>query len=296
MTTVTLAGIPGFEFNSGSLGCAGSSSYNSANNTFQLTSGGCVNNQPYANDQWAFLQRELCGDGYIEARVTGLTANGFAGVIMRDSAASPGQATRMVNLTTNNVSNYKQRGVRYSPNTDAAYGIIPDPVVRNWMRIVRIGNAFTYYSSANGTIWWYLGRVNVNMASCIEIGLIAAGVSASAQPTATFSNVAYGNILPSGSLVIGGNNTEAAFEPMDFVVFPNPATEDVTIDMINYVGRSATIELLNLNGQLLHAVEIDEVRTPAVPFSLRNTPAAGLYLIKVRSAGLPDVAKRVVRN
>lgn len=295
MTTVTLGGIPGFVFNSGSLGCPGSSAYNAANNTFQLTSTSCVNSPPFANDQWAFLQRELCGDGYIEARVTGLTANGLAGIIMREAATSPGQATRMVNVVTNGVSNFKQRGARFSPGTEAIYPFIPDPVVRNWLRIVRNGNAFTYYSSANGTLWWYLGRVNINMASCIEIGLIAAGASASAQPTATFSHVAYGNFLPPGSLIIGGNNTEEAVEPMEFVVFPNPALDDVTIDLINYVGRSARIELINLNGQLLDYVNIDEVRTPAVSFSLGKAPA-GLYLIKVKSEGLPDAAKRIIKN
>jgi hypothetical protein len=74
---------------------------------------------------------------------------------------------------------------------------------------------------------------------------------------------------------------------------PNPTGGELNVDLTQYIGRSVRIETYSLEGKLLQFTELDEVQTTLERLDLKGFQN-GMYLVKVKSAGLPDVTKRVV--
>jgi hypothetical protein len=74
---------------------------------------------------------------------------------------------------------------------------------------------------------------------------------------------------------------------------PNPTGGELNVDLTQYIGRSVRIETYSLEGKLLQFNELDEVQTTLERLDLKGFQN-GMYLVKVKSAGLPDVTKRVV--
>jgi hypothetical protein len=112
--------------------------------------------------------------------------------------------------------------------------------------------------------------------------------------TATFANVAFtgSNVPP----LVGAGGREHGAEsiesPHSFEVYPNPTSGELNVNLAQYAGRAVRLEVYSLTGQLLRFTEIDEVQTTVERLDLSGF-AGGLYLVKVKSDGLPDVAKRV---
>ena len=86
---------------------------------------------------------------------------------------------------------------------------------------------------------------------------------------------------------------QAALEQMDFSVYPNPTSGELNVDLGQYTGRSVRLEVYSLEGKLLQFSEIDEVQTTVETLNLVSY-RYGMYMVKVKSEGLPDVARRVV--
>ena len=61
-----------------------------------------------------------------------------------------------------------------------------------WLRLVRQGNQFTGYVSANGTSWTTAGTTTVNMTAAAYVGLAVTSRMDSALSTATFTNLQVG--------------------------------------------------------------------------------------------------------
>ena len=58
-----------------------------------------------------------------------------------------------------------------------------------WVKLVRTGNTFTGYHSADGTTWTSMGSVTVSMAANVHIGLGVTSKKDGTLCTATFDNV-----------------------------------------------------------------------------------------------------------
>ena len=162
---------------------------------------------------------------------------------------------------------------------------------RYWLRITRSGNQFTMFISQNGTSWSPAGSQTFVMGNCIEMGLVVTNYNPNSTVTATFANVS----------VTGGNITkptintqEAILTAADFTIMPNPTTGIISLDLGSYGKRQVRLDMYNLQGKLLRTSTIEsgngkeEIDLTAF--------ANGMYLIRVRSEGLPDVTKRVVVN
>ena len=65
------------------------------------------------------------------------------------------------------------------------------------------------------------------------------------------------------------------------------------MDLAQYLGRAVRMEVYSLTGQLLRLVEIEEVQTGIEQLDL-SAFQSGMYLVKVKSDGLPDATRRVV--
>jgi hypothetical protein len=220
--------------------------------------------------------------------VTGIsgTALGWAGVVMReDNAAGAKKAQLMTNL-----SNFSRREFRTVTN-GAAQPQQYFSLNRYWLSITRTGNQFSMYVSSNGSVWYFAGAQQIQMSSCIQMGLVATNYQQTSTVTATFANVSYsgGNTNPAAPGQLTTHNPSWA---TDFSVYPNPTSGELNLDLTQYAGRSVRIELYSMEGRLLQFAEVDEVNTFIEQIEL-SAYQSGMYLVKVKSEGLPDAIRRV---
>ena len=263
-------------------------SYDFNTEIFTLTSTNCYYTNSFTSDALAFAQNDLCGNGSITAQVTSITplGQGWAGVTMRESnVAGAKKAQLMTNLGA-----FSRREFRTTTGA-AAYPQQFPSQNRYWLRITRTGNQFAMYISQNGTSWSLSGMQTIVMGNCIEVGLVVTNYTANSTVTATFANVS----------VTGGNITkptintqEDIFAVADFAIMPNPTTGIISLDLSSYGKRQVRLDMYNLQGKLLRSSTIEAIKVKE-EIDLTNF-ANGMYLIRVKAEGLPDVTKRVVVN
>ena len=292
---VTVGGLPcGWSQNPNGVNCANGNSiaYNAATGVYTATSTGCFYGPPFTGDATAFAQRTLCGNGSITALVTGINplAGGWAGIVMRENnTAGAKKAQLMTNLGSDH-----RREFRIATNGSAQVQQFPSQN-RYWLRITRVGNQFTMFVSSNGVNWFPAGAQNIVMPSCIQMGLVATNYTANSTVTATFSNVSF----TGSNSGLGSPFAPDVFTPLhspltpDFDVYPNPTGGELNVDLANYVGRAVRLEVYSLEGKLLQFTELDEVQHTLERLDLKGLQN-GMYLVKVKSAGLPDATRRVV--
>ncbi len=262
-------------------------SYNPASQIFTVTSTNCYYPNSFTSDALAFAQYDLCGNGSITTQVTSITGGlGWAGVTMRESnAAGAKKAQLMTNLGA-----FSRREFRTTTDA-AAYPQQFPSQNRYWLRITRTGNQFAMFISPNGTSWYPAGSQNISMVNCIEVGLVVTNYTANSTVTANFANVN----------VTGGNITKPAFNTQediltaaDFTIMPNPTTGIISLDLSSYGKRQVRLDMYNLQGKMLRSSTIETIKAKE---EIDLTAFAnGMYLIRVRAEGIPDVTKRVVLN
>jgi uncharacterized protein (DUF169 family) len=170
-STVTVGGLPcGWSQQPNGVGCTDGNSFafSSASSVYTATSTNCYYASPFTSDETAFAQRRLCGNGSITTLVSGINplAGGWAGVVMRESNAAGAKKAQLLT----NLSSQHRREFRTATNGQAIPQQFPSQN-RYWLRITRVGNQFTMYTSANGIAWFVVGSQNIVMSSCIQVGL-----------------------------------------------------------------------------------------------------------------------------
>jgi len=158
-----------------------------------------------AADDFRYVYKELTGDGMITARVvnhgTGTNTWAKGGVMMRDNntAGSPDAYTVITDNSDGGAGNGagfqwrdSQGGGANWSGTGAATAVDPP----QWVRLVRAGNTFTGYHSANGVNWTQLPDPHtVVMQDPVLIGLCVTSHAAGELRTYQFDNVTLsGNI------------------------------------------------------------------------------------------------------
>ncbi len=158
-----------------------------------------------AADDFRYVYKELTGDGTITARVvnhgTGTNTWAKGGVMMRDNntAGSPDAYTVITDNSDGTAGNGagfqwrdSQGGGANWTGTGAATAVDPP----QWVRLVRAGNTFTGYHSANGVNWTQLPNPHtVVMQDPVLIGLCVTSHAAGELRTYQFDNVTLsGNI------------------------------------------------------------------------------------------------------
>jgi hypothetical protein len=171
----------------GTPGKAGSASYNSG--TFTVSGGG--SDIWGTSDQFHYTYEPLTGDATLTAHITSqVNSDGWAksGVMIRASTAPDAPFVDVV-LTAD-------RGYRmqYRTSTGASaeqVGGASGPTAPYWVRLVRSGDSFTGYTSADGVTWIKIGisSVTVPMGSSALQGLVVVAHNNSLLSTATFDNV-----------------------------------------------------------------------------------------------------------
>ncbi len=80
-------------------------------------------------------------------------------------------------------------------------------------------------------------------------------------------------------------------ETTGVIVFPNPASDFIQVDLSEYAGKSATIYLYNQQGQPTGYQKIDSATSAPVQIDL-NEQNSGLYMIRITSPGKRDNVKQ----
>ncbi|NUQ22338.1 MAG: thrombospondin type 3 repeat-containing protein [Saprospiraceae bacterium] len=273
-------------------GCSGSFEYKPETDIFTASSINCYYSNPFNVDEYIYAWTDLCGDGSITAQVTNISGNtsAWAGVMMRETTADD---AKKVQLMTNK-SNLSRREVRYTTGGTSYPQQFPSNL-RYWLRITRTGNQFVGYVSPNGLMWYQVMALTVDMNECIEMGLVVTNYQPVSTAMATFANVS----VVGGGAALAMPDTYIDTSPdvmgyPDFSVFPNPTTGELNLDLTQYFNRAVRIEVYSMEGRLLEFTEVEEVQTSQERLDLSGLNN-GIYLIRVKSEGLPDVTKRIVR-
>ena len=121
-------------------------------------------------DQFRFVYQALNGDGSIVARVDSLQNTdpwAKAGVMIREDLTG-NAPNAMVPQTAANGTTVQWRTTRGGPS--GYQGGFPGTAPQ-WVRLVRAGNTFSGYYSANGSAWTLMQHDTVAMPAQVYIGL-----------------------------------------------------------------------------------------------------------------------------
>ena len=81
----------------------------------------------------------------------------------------------------------------------------------------------------------------------------------------------------------------------DLVVFPNPAKEKVFINLKNFIGKNAVIQVYDARGVLYENRILDEIENDLLEIDLKNYHN-GLYMISIKVEGRNRMVEKVVKN
>ncbi len=101
-----------------------------------------------------------------------------------------------------------------------------------------------------------------------------------------------------GSFDLSDAQTVYFSKPTDLVLYPNPAAENINLELKNYNGKAVKILIYNMLGVLQKEVEIEAAsndphnqKVSRLSISTENM-ADGSYFLTIKSKGLRDVVKR----
>jgi glucose/arabinose dehydrogenase len=179
----------------GSNGFPGSANYASGTFTVQGSGTGIGG----FSDGFYFVQQPLTGDGEIRARVVSVqntAADAKAGVMIRAGTAANAAYAAM--------SLSPALGFRFERRLNTGWGTTVTtggPATQpSWVRLVRAGNTFTSYRSANGISWTLVGTASIpQMPANTLIGLAVTSNNNAVLSTAVFDNVTVSNNTGDGS-------------------------------------------------------------------------------------------------
>ena len=135
-------------------------------------------------DQFQFVYQPLTGDGEISARITSQTnTNDWAkaGIMIKNSLTS-GSDYALLSVTPNNGVSFQNS---FNSNINGQAYNFPD----THLKLVRVGNTISAYTSVDGSGWVMYGSRTVNLDENIYIGLFVTSHNGSQISTATFDSV-----------------------------------------------------------------------------------------------------------
>ncbi len=168
----------------GSVPAAGSTTWSAG--TFTEKGAGSLN---ALSDSIHFAYTTLTGNGQIKARIVSSDygGQGMVAVMMRDSLTASARyaaAGRRADIPYGLFQRRLDNGDSYGDiGTQTLY-------LPQWFRVVRAGNVFTGYSSADGNTWQQIFNATITMGNTIYVGLVSIPQSSSATlATTTIDNV-----------------------------------------------------------------------------------------------------------
>jgi len=282
---------------------SGANDFGFDNGAFTVTNGGS-NGYSNSNDNIAFASQTICGNGSITVKIESVSGSGFAGVALRESTA-PGAKQAMILTNLNSLVPWVTRTANNAPNNFTPHW----RAHTFWLKLERIGNYIRGYTSTTGNSFSIIAQTYLPMDACLEIGMVTANTGGG-QTTAVFSNVTVEGGAPllaadetaitaatdreksASSAGVRGFEQPAAAGAAR--LFPNPASDRITIDLPATQPMDATLVLRNQLGQVLQSrqVEAGLFRTDWDVSQL----SGGVYYMEVRYEGQQPQVLRFVKT
>ncbi|WP_425421181.1 T9SS type A sorting domain-containing protein [Phaeodactylibacter xiamenensis] len=251
---------------------------------------GAYNLIPNNSDNLAFIGRELCNNGGIQARIEDVSG-GYAGLMIRESSA-PG--AKMVAVYSN-LTSLLRREIRTIDDGPRASNtsFAPFPY---WLRLVRQNDYIrAFYRTSDNGSWTLFHQAYLPMQPCVEMGLAVFTTDPNGQAQATFSRVQWQSNAGGNSLALFNEGAAAAQpEEREASVFPNPARDAFTLAFSKAPESGGTAILRNQMGQALEQRQLQPGEA-ATEWDVSSLPA-GLYFLEVRQEGWPPQVLRVVKS
>ena len=141
-----------------------------------------------AADQFHFAYQPMTGNAQIVARVASITnthAWAKAGVMIREAlTAQSRHASMFTSVAKGYAFQRRPETGGLSVHTSGGSGTPP-----GWVRLVRTGDRFDAYRSADGVSWTKVGSDTIPMADTVYVGLAVTSHNTSAVTTAVINNV-----------------------------------------------------------------------------------------------------------
>ena len=184
--TVTTQPLPAswLDQDVGAVGIAGSAGF--TNGTFTVSGAG-QGTFFTISDGFHFVYQPLAGDGTMVARVVSVQGSSAAqaGIMIRETLDAGASHVYVFDYSTSILLTE-----RTSTGGSSSYQSMGSGTVPNWMKLVRSGNVFSMYGSADGVNWVALGTSQtVSMAPNVYVGLAVSNRTTASLATATFDNV-----------------------------------------------------------------------------------------------------------
>jgi len=218
------------------------------------------------SDQLYYISQPVEGDAEIIARMTQVgRTDGWAkaGLMIREfrSAVS---AHAMMCFTPDNGAAFQWRSATagFTGNTNISQIGMP-----YWVRLVRDGDQFTGYISADSSNWTIVETATITMADKVQIGVFSCSHREDMPNTAVMDHV---SLFPR---VVGVE--EPALIPAKLEVFPNPTANNLQLRSSEAM---VSVAISDLNGNLLRSQNMAGTRQTGLQLS--ELPA-GVYMLEV---------------
>jgi phosphatidylserine/phosphatidylglycerophosphate/cardiolipin synthase-like enzyme/regulation of enolase protein 1 (concanavalin A-like superfamily) len=139
-------------------------------------------------DQFHYAYTSMTGDRTIIARVASIQNVATwvkAGVMIRETLDAGSTHAFMLVSASKGVA-FQRRDSTGGTSVSTAGSTAAAP---HWVKLVRAGNTFTAYESADGTNWTLVGTDTISMQSTVYVGLAVTSHTTSASATCAFDNV-----------------------------------------------------------------------------------------------------------
>ena len=298
-----------FGWNPFNIGCEdGSFSYDESSDEWTLISN-CFNPDA-AQDDLTFAFQDKCGDVELSAKLESITGLGQAGLMLRESTA-PGSKYVWIYKTGGNTVHWAIRKANNTaPQVSSKFAL-----GKQWLKIKRVGNLFTGYTSSNGVIWKLEFQSFVYMSECLFAGPAVYSNVDYASTTAVFSHVSFGNeammqttALNEGPETAIGVNVDRDGQPslalpeladesmvQEVTLHPNPVANWLEVAVPENFGEEIFISIVDMNGKVIFTDRFeDQVTRLELDIAALNL-SEGAYLLNLRSA-TQNITKRFVKT
>jgi regulation of enolase protein 1 (concanavalin A-like superfamily) len=209
----------------GAVGVAGSASFDGT--TWKIIGGGT--DVANTSDQFHYAYKPYSGDWTILAHVAyqqNTNSWSKSGVMIRQSTDSS-SAFVFVMCTPSTTKGMNMQSRAITGVTHVSQSQIKTACAPYWVELVRSGNTFTGYMSANGSTWVLMGSVSITMTDSVLIGLAVCAHLNSATCETWFDNV---SIKPTAITSVNDKAGAAAVTAYELAQnYPNPFNPSTSI-------------------------------------------------------------------
>jgi hypothetical protein len=227
------------------------------------------------SDTFRFAYRPMTGDGSVTARVAQqqpTDAWAKAGVMVRDTLDATARNV-LVAVTPGNGLALQTRTRTGGTSSSASGGSGTAPY---WLRLTRVGNRITAFTSAAGVTWTNIGGATVTMGTTSYVGLAVTSHNNAVLGTAVFDNISIsGGTTDTTPPVISGVTSRDVNQNGATVSWTTnePSTSQVDFGSTSSYGSSTA---LNTNLDIAHTqVVAGLAANTTYHYRVRSTDAAG---------------------